>query len=178
MKTFKNLFFIVFACLLIISVMPTESSSQGLKVGFVNEQRIRTEYKAFARAEEEFNLESKAWEDEATAKQTELNDLLTEYEKQKLILSEDKKKEKEASIRAKQEALDAYTRQIFGPGGTAERKERELLTPILEKANKAIEQVSLEGNFDVVFSTSALVYIKPVYDITDKVLEQLDKIEE
>ena len=178
MKTFKKLILISFFALMVLSVFSTVTEAQGMKIGYVNEQRIRTEYKDFARAEEDYNLELKAWEDEGISKRTELEETLAEYEKQKLILSEDKKKEKEAAIRAKQEALDVYTRTIFGPGGTAERKERDLITPILEKANKAIEQVALEGNYDVVFSTNGLVYIKPIYDMTDKVLEQLDKIEE
>jgi len=56
--------------------------------------------------------------------QTELEELTAEYEKQKLILSADKKKEREAAINAKKQAIDAYTKEIFGPAGTAERKKR------------------------------------------------------
>ena len=173
MKTMNKLLLFSLLMLLVAGITAESTKAQGLKIGFINEQRLRTEFKAFAKAEEEFNLEQKAWEDEATTKQTELQDLLTEYDKQKLILSEDKKREKEATIRTKQEDLDAYTRRIFGPGGTAERKERELLAPILEKVNKAIEAIAIEGNFDVIYTTAALVYIKPVYDATDKVLEFL-----
>ena len=39
--------------------------------------------------------------------------MVDENEKQKLILSEDKKQEREAAIRAKEDALDSYTRQYI-----------------------------------------------------------------
>lgn len=173
MKTVMKLLLLTLLITIAGSTIAEYTSAQGLKIGYVNEQRIRTEYKDFSKAEEEYNLELKSWEEEATNKQTELQELLAEYDKQKLILSEDKKREKEAAIRTKQEDLDAYTRRIFGPGGTAERKEQELVTPILERISKVIEAIAIEENYDVIYTTSALVYIKPIFDITDKVLERL-----
>ena len=104
---------------------------------------------------------------------------MTEYDKQKLILSEDKRREKEATILAKQEALDAFTRQIYSPGGKADKKQEQLIVPLLERVTKAIELVAIEGNYDVIFTlNSGLGYIKESYDVTDKVLEQLEQIEE
>ena len=96
-----------------------------------------------------------------------------------MILSEDKKREKEATIRAKQESLDAYTRRIYGPGGTAEQKNATLLEPLLQKATAAIEAVAVEGEYDIIFTLqSGLGYIKESYDVTDKVLEYLEKEEQ
>ncbi len=154
-------------------------NAQGLKIGFVKDDVIKSRYTAWQRAQEQWELESKAWDDEAMAKQQEIEDLIAEYEKQRLILSDEKKKEKEATIRAKQESLDAYTRQVYGPGGTAESKHASLLNPLLERASQAIEAVALEGDYDVIFTMqSGLGYIKESYDVTDKVLEYLEKQEE
>jgi outer membrane protein len=153
--------------------------AQGTKIGFINDEAIKEAYPEWARAQEQMNIEMKAWDDEALGLQTELEEMITEYEKQQLILSEDKKAEREAAIRAKREGLDAYTRQIYGPGGTAERKQMELIQPLLEKVNTAIQLVAEAGAYDVVFTLqSGLGYIKPTLDLTDKVLEQLEQIEE
>jgi len=153
--------------------------AQTLKIGFIDDEKIKESYPEWVRAQDQMNVEMKAWDDEAVTKQTELEEMVTEYDKQKLILSEEKKKEREAAIRVKREALDAYTRQIYGPGGSAERKQMDLIRPLLEKVNTAIQMVAEEDGFDVVFTLqSGLGYIKPIYDITDKVLEQLEKIEE
>ncbi|MDH3891821.1 MAG: OmpH family outer membrane protein [candidate division Zixibacteria bacterium] len=157
-------------------IVPTVSA-QGMKLGYVKEDRIQQEYKAWQRAQDDWNLESKAWEDEALAKQQELQDIEEEYEKQKLILSDDKKREREAAINAKKEALDAYTRQVFGPNGTAERKNQELLRPILENIQTAIEAVAIEGNYDLILTLQSVAYIKETYDVTDEVLTRLEELE-
>ena len=154
------------------------SQAQGVKLGFINDEKIKTSYPDWPRAQDQMNIEMKAWDDEAVSKQTELEELVQEYDKQKLILSEDKKREREAAIRVKREALDAFTRQVYGPGGSAERKQMELMEPLLERINTAIQLVAEEGDYDVVFTLqSALGYVKPTLDITDKVLEKLEKLE-
>ena len=179
MKTMMKLLPVIILLLVAFTAIP-QVNAQGIKIGYVDDQRIVQEYKAFQKAQQEWDLEQKAWEEEAQTKQIEIQELLDEYDKQKLILSDEKKKEKEATIRTKQEALDAYTRQVFGPGGTAERKQQQLLVPLQDNVTKAIEAVAIEGNYDVIFTvtSSGLGYIKEIYDITEKVLAQLDNIEQ
>ena len=176
MSRIKSILPVTLIASILLILMATGTFAQGIKIGFVKDDLIQRNYKAWARAQEQIEVEFKAWDDEAVAKQQENQDLLDEYDKQKLILYEEKKQEKEATIRAKKEALDAFTRQIYGPGGTAENKQKNLLEPLLEKANLAIEAVALEGDFDVIFTLqSGLGYIKESYDVTDKVLEFLEK---
>jgi len=172
----------LFGAVTLVSLFMTVGDSaqaQVMKIGFINDEKIKETYPEWVRAQEQMTIEMKAWDDEAAAKQTELEEMVQDYDKQKLILSEDKKKEREAAIRAKRDALDAFTRQIYGPSGTAEKKQMDLIGPLLERVNRAIQLVAEEGGFDVIFTLqSGLGYIKPTYEVTDKVLEQLEKIEE
>ncbi|MFH2037397.1 MAG: OmpH family outer membrane protein [Candidatus Zixiibacteriota bacterium] len=158
---------------LFIFALSSLATAQTGKMGYIDSDKIFAEYEDWTRAQEEFNTEYKAWEDEAKNMQTDLEDMIQEYEKQKLILSVEKKAEREAQIKAKQSALDAYTREIFGPNGTAERKNNTLVKPLLEKINAAIEKVSTDENYDFVFNSAGLAYAKKGYDITDKVLKAL-----
>ena len=175
----KSKFFLTsMLAILAVFIVAEIGHAQGMKIGFVKDDVIKQDYQAWVRAQEQWDLETKAWEDEALAKQTELEEIQQEYNRQKLILSEDKRREKEASISAKRDALDAYTRQIFGPSGTAERKHDQLIRPLLENVSKAIEAVAIEENYDVVFTLqSGLGYIKEDYDITNKVLKYLEENE-
>lgn len=155
-----------------------QSQAQAVKMGFINDELIKTSYPEWARAQEQMDVEIKAWDNEATEKQTELQTLIEEYEKLKLMLNPDKKLDREAAIRVKREALDAFTRTVYGPGGSAERKQMELIQPLLDRVNTAIQVVAEEGNYDVVFTLqSGLGYIKPSYDLTEQVLTQLEKLE-
>ncbi len=174
----KNLLPALFLALLVVTLIPMDSFGQSAKMAIVRDDEIKQKYPAWTRAEEQFITERNAWDEEAVAMQTELQELVDEYERQRLILSEEKRNEREAQIRTKNEALDAFTRQIYGPGGSAEKKQEELFAPLLEAVTKAIEAVALEDGLDVVFTMqSGLGYIREDLDVTDKVLDALDKLE-
>lgn len=178
MKNSKKIVLFVATLVMMIMFSSVAVSAQATKIGFVNDEKIKVEYKAWSKAQENWEIEAKAWEDEAVQKQQDLQDLTDEFEKQKLILSQEKKKEKEAAINVKQNDLDDFTRRIFGPGGQAERKQAQLLQPLLENVTKAIEAVAVMENYDVIFTLqSGLGYIKESYDLTDKVLKYLDENE-
>ncbi len=168
---------LTFGALLLSAAMPEPAAAQNLKIGFVRDDRVYAEYTEWTRAQEQWETERKAWDQEAQTKEQELNELLADYDKQKLILSDEKKKEREAMIRTKKDALDAYTRQVFGPGGTAERKEAELIEPLLTKIRKAMELVATENSYDVIFTLQGIGYIKEQYDVTELVLTKLNEIE-
>lgn len=146
-----------------------------LKMGYVNSDKIFQEYTEWSKAQEDFQTQYNAWDQEAKEMQTELEDMIDEYQRQALILSEEKKKEREAAIESKRQNLDAFTKRIFGPNGEAERKNNSLVKPLLEKINGAIEQVATEGNYDYIFNSDGLAYSKQEYDVTDKVLELLEE---
>lgn len=178
MNRFRLLAACFAAALLTVCSLTETGHAQTMKIGFIKDDSIKQAFPAFMRAQEQWDLEKKAWDEEAYAKNDELNSLMEDYEKQKLILSDDKRKEREAAIRAKKEGLDAYTKQIYGPGGTAERKQLDLLNPLLDMVNKAIEAVAIEEGYDVIFTmNSGLGYIKESYDCTGKVIEKLSRLE-
>ena len=179
MKRTTMMLFLLAIGIVMLSVSAERVSAQTMKIGFVRDELIKKGYPQWVKAEEQWRAETKAWEDEALAKQDELQILKDEYEKQRLILSDEKKREKEAAIRAKEEGLDAFTRQIYGPNGTAERKHAQLLDPLLESISTAIEAVAIEGGYDVIFTLqSGLGYIKEEFNITDKVIKHLEETTE
>lgn len=144
------------------------------KAAFIDSEKIQANYKEWVKAQEQFNTEFKAWEDEATEMETQLRQMIDDYEKQKLILSAEKKLEREAAINAKDQALASFTREISAPGGKAERRMNELVKPLYEKITAAIEKVAIDENYDFVFNSAGLAYAKKDLDITDKVIEILE----
>lgn len=176
MKKLLSVTLLVAAALVIFAAANTQA--QGLKVAVVRDDVIKQQYKAFQRAQEQWDTEKKAWDSTAAEMQQALQDMMSDYDKQKLILSDDKKKQREADIRSKQAALDAFTQLIYGPEGTAQKKNEELLGPILDNINKALELIATEDGYDLIFTNgSGLGYFKPSFDITDKVLATLEKLE-
>lgn len=158
-------------------IMLLGSSAAAQRFAFIDSDKIQANYKEWQKAQETFNTEYKAWEDQASSMDDELQQMMADYDKQKLILSADKKLEREAAINAKQEALNSFTREISSPGGKAERRMNELVKPLYDKITAAIEKVAIEENYDFVFNSAGLAYAKKDLDITDKVLEILENEE-
>lgn len=171
----KHVRLMLMGTLALALILAVSAEAQVGKFGFVDSEKIFTSYKEWQKAQDDYNAEYKAWDEEGQTMQQELEDLIVEYDKQKLILSPEKKKEREAAIEAKRQALDAFTKQVFGPSGQAEKRNSELVRPLLEKINNAIERVAVENNYDFIFNSSGLAYARQDYDVTDKILEALEE---
>jgi outer membrane protein len=170
MKTKTLTFFICIGTAILIA---GPAVAQG-RFAFIDSEKIQSNYKEWSKAQEQFNTELRAWEEEASKMQQELNDMMREYDQQRLILSAEKKAEKEAQISAKEEALRSFTREISGPGGKADSRMEQLVRPLYEKITAAVEKVAIEENYDFVFNSEGLVYGRKELDITDKVIDVLE----
>jgi outer membrane protein len=166
--------FLVVSILAVGLIVIFSGAAMAQRSAFIDSEKIQANYKEWVTAQEQFNTEFKAWEDEAARMEQELRDMITEYEKQKVILSSDKKLEREATIGAKEQALASFTREISSPGGKAERRMNELVKPLYEKITAAIEKIAIEQDYDFVFNSAGLAYAKKELDITDKVIEILE----
>jgi len=54
--------------------------------------------------------------------------------------------------------------------------DREMLKQLKPKLDKAVEEVIKKGNFDLVIEQSAVVEVKPQYDITRQVIERMNQM--
>ena len=131
----------------IVFLLSAPAFSQEGKVGYIDSMKLRTDYREFADAQAKFDQEVAKWQAEADSLKQELDSLETEFNKQSLLLSEEKKGEKEKLIQQKKNGYTSYVNQVFGPGGKMEKLNAELTKPILEKINIALEKIALENIF-------------------------------
>jgi Skp family chaperone for outer membrane proteins len=173
---------VVLCTSLIISLvlfLPASTSSQEGKIGYVDSMRLRTEFKEFTDAQAKFDQDVKAWEDEAAEMKKTLDSLEKDLEETSLILSEAKRKDKEDSRSAQQRRYQKFTNDAFGPGGKAEKRNAELTKPILDKINLVLEKIATDEDIIMIFDSvnGNIAYAKKNLDLTDLVLEELDRLE-
>jgi Skp family chaperone for outer membrane proteins len=149
------------------------ADAQALKIGFVDAEKIMQNYEAWRKAEEQFQTEYRAWEGEYDKMLRSYVDDSLEFQKKKLILSAERKTEWQAEVGAKRLAAESFAKDILGPNGQAERKRSNLMKPLLDNLNAAINKVATEGNYDAILNPEALAYANPSLDITDKVIAAL-----
>lgn len=149
------------------------SSAYGQKIAFVNSSLILQDMPRVKQAESELDVLKtqlqKQYQGEVTKWQGKLQDLQRK-EKQgeispKMLQDEAKVLEDEQQdlLKKEQEMLTQL-----------QKKENELLQPILNDVNDAIKKVAEANGYQAVFdATPALLYIDPVIDISELVRGEL-----
>lgn len=168
----------IFLALFAVTVFYAEANGEG-KIGYIDSYRIRKNFNEFAEAQAKFDKEVAAWEAELDSLRGELEIAVEEYQRQRLILSEEAKARKEEELRAAEQYFQSQTNAIFGPDGKAERQNAQLVKPILDKINAVLEKVAIEENYDYIFDSvnGNIAYAKKEFDLTDMILEELNKLE-
>ena len=150
------------------------------KFAFINSMRIRAEYKEFADAQDKFDKDVAMWQVELDSMRGEIDSLEDELGKQSLLLSEERRKEKESIIKDKKLKYKQHSTEVLGPDGKIERRNAELVKPIYDKIMLVLEKIAREDNYDFIFDSveGNIAYADRKLDLTDKVLEELSKLEE
>lgn len=167
------------AAVVISLVMAVPAMAQSGKIVYVDSYRIRTEYKEFLEAQDQFDKELDDWQKEGMQMQDEVDSLKKDLNDKALLLSEDARAKKQEAIDAKEAAMQKYMVDVFGQGGRAEQRNKELTKPLLDKITSVLEKIAQEKNYDFVFDAvnGNIAYAKKSLDITDQVLEELQKLQ-
>jgi outer membrane protein len=147
------------------------------KIGYVDSQRILQELPEYKDALKKLEDEYGKWQQEFAVMQKDFEEKRQQYESQKLLLSDEKKNQKEKELQDLLVKIQQYQQDKLGPTGEYYQKNSELSKPIIEKIQAAINKVAINENYDFIFdaSTAVLLYGKPKYDITDLILQELNK---
>ncbi len=148
-----------------------------LKIGYIDSARIFAEYKGTADAQRSFDDEVAAWEKQAQGMKVRLDSLEQEYQRQSLMMSEAKKAERQAEIVKGRQDYEAFVQSVWGPQGKLAAKNGELVAPIVEKINVILNRIGEEEGYTIVLDASVggIVYASDGIDMTDQVLEELNK---
>ncbi len=170
MRTYASFLAILFVGLMILP-------ARAQKFAYVESQRILNEYQEYVDAQKQLEQLRNKYDAEYQKMVKEYNDLLQEIDSQSLLLSPEKKQQKMQEAQDKALAIEKYKYEKLGPQGEFYQKSMEITKPIIDKINKLIAKIGEEEGYDFIFdaSSGALVHAKPKYDITDQVIEELNK---
>lgn len=153
--------------------------AQKLKIGYVHSNKILSSYKDALDVQKKIDELDRQYQEEGRQMQETLRKLQDQYESQSLLLSEAKKKEKEAEIQNLILKIQQFQQEKYNPQtGEIYKKQAELMQPVLDKINAVIKKISEAEGFDLVLDTAAgnILYVSnQVIDLTDKILSELNK---
>lgn len=162
-----------FALCIIWGLMFCPSSFGEGKVGFINIQRLVNESKMGIAAKK--NIQKLREEKEAVLalKQKEINALEEEIDKNKDNMNAGKKQDKTEAL---EKLHKDYQNLVKNAKEEILKQDRELVSEILKKADDILKKVAKRNKFAIILKDpNAIGYMDSGFDITDKVLAELNK---
>ena len=117
------------------------------------------------------------WLRDITRQEQEITQLRAEIQTNRLLWSTQEKRDAEARLAEMETKLATYRAGKFGPNSEFERRQAELMGPVIEKVGKAIDDEAKAQKYDFVIDKSSrgmpILYSNPQFDITWAVLKRL-----
>lgn len=162
--------------LLILTLAATGLFAAKSHMGYIDSERILQESDDAQEAQKLFEAEMDAWEQQISDLETEIEELRTQYQNKRLVLTQAGREEAEAEIADSEAELSQLIQDIYGENGLAATKNSELLQPVMEKLTDAIKTVADENNLEMIFDAAAggMLYAIPGLDYTDHVIDEMN----
>jgi outer membrane protein len=116
------------------------------------------------------------WEEELQKMQGDWKRRFDEYDKRKLILTDQARAAEEQQLRELDQAIADYRARKFGPNGELFQKQEEVMKPVQNKLFQVLEEIAKEEDYDYIFDKSGeilLLYAKESRDLTQTVLTRM-----
>ena len=164
----------VHVALIAMMAVPIIASAQ-LKMGYIDSNRIMSEYEEIRDAQAKLEKESRRLSIQYKVYTDRLDSLQQDYAKKEIIMSDELKPIKLGEIQQFAQSTQIFQQEKFGPEGELYRYQAQLMAPILEKIDAAVKRIGAERSYDYIIDAAggALIYAIPAHDLTIDVLEQL-----
>jgi outer membrane protein len=155
----------------ITGLLLTSVGAKELRIGVVDVENIINNSPDYKRIEGSLKKKSEELGKPLQQREQELGQQVQEFQKQAQagIIKEDVRKQKESEFQKKfqeiQKSKDTATKSF-------QEYYQQTMKPLMEKMNKAVEQVANENNLDIVFPKAGTYVRDKSLDITDKVREK------
>jgi outer membrane protein len=116
------------------------------------------------------------WDQELQKMQDDWKKKLDEYDKKKLILTDQARAETERQLRDMDQAIIEFRNRKFGQNGELFQKQNEVMKPVQNKLFQVLDEVAKEDGWDYILDKSGdilLLYANEQNDLTQKVLQRM-----
>lgn len=164
--------------LIILSVLLLAStfSFAQLKIGYIDSDAIMDNLPDVQDARQKLDALIQEWQTELSKLESDWKTKYDDYEKRKLIMTDQLRSETEASLVQLETQIAQYREKKFGTNGELFQKQDELMKPVQNKIFVALKEIAEADDYDYVFDRSGdimILFAKEKYDLTSQVLEKL-----
>ncbi|MDZ4713169.1 MAG: OmpH family outer membrane protein [bacterium] len=147
------------------------------KVGYIDSKKIIESMQDSRDAKLRLDNLVTQWQTDLKVLQDSLKLIKDDYEKKKLILTDQLKQQLELQITTLESSVTNFKVSKFGESGEYFLKQTEYMKPVQDRIFLAIQTVAKDGSYDYVFDRSSeilLLYVNENYDLTAKVIREIE----
>ncbi len=144
----------------------------GPKLGYIDTERILDESEMIMQTRNELRKEEDRIQAELQTIRTELEEKMRQLDAQKEFLKPEVYNQQYADLRKKFIDYQALRQQKLSD---LKEKYVQAARPIREQVNEVVQQIAQEEGFSFIFAKETLAYCAPKYDLTQKVIDRLNK---
>lgn len=162
---------------LILVLVLTASVSFGQStIGHFSSETVMQQLPEAQDAQKSLDQQVSQWETELQKMQDDWKRKFEEYDKKKLILTDQVRAEQERQLRDLDQNIVDFRNRKFGQNGELFQKQNEVMKPVQNKLFQVLEELAREDGYDYIFDKSGdilLLYANSKNDLTDKVLQRM-----
>lgn len=147
-----------------------------LKIGYIDSDAIMDNLPDVQDARQKLDALIQEWQTELSKLEGDWKNKYDDYEKRKLIMTDQLRSETEAALVQLETQIAQYREKKFGTNGELFQKQDELMKPVQNKIFVALKEIAEADDYDYVFDRSGdimILFAKEKYDLTAQVLEKL-----
>jgi outer membrane protein len=159
---------------LILLLAGTAIYSEDQKIAYINSDRVLEQSSDGQRIQTIISALQEEWNNQLQQKETVLKAKYEEYDNLPVMVEDSVKKSLENEIIELENQYRMLQEEIRQK---ANSKQEELLMPIFQKLGDVTKKIASENGYTAIFdlNMSGFVYIDSTLDVTDMVLEQMNK---
>ena len=148
------------------------AAAQGIKIGFVNSQKLLAEAPGVQQVQQTLQAEMTRLRAPLDSMEQRLNAANTAFQQQQATLTPAAREQRQSELQQQFAAYQARGQQLQEQ---AQQRQQQLVQPVMTQINAAIEALRREGAFTMIVDSSqgGIVTVDPALDLTDRVLQRM-----
>jgi outer membrane protein len=166
--------------LLFILIICGFSSFSQAQIAFVDTKYILNKMPEYRDSLNKLNYQSAIWQKEIDDKQAIVDRMHVDFERDEPLLTDEFKKKRTDQIFYLEKELRDLQRTHFGYQGDLYKKKLELIKPLEDKVNTAVQSTAARLKYSAILDKSegiTVLYSKPTLDITGEVMKEMGLIQ-
>lgn len=160
--------------LILVAVLYSTAGIYAQKFAYVDTDYILNKIPEFKQAQDKLDAFSSDWQKEIEEKFNEVEKMYRSYQQDLVFLTDDIKIKRENAIIEMETNAKNLQQKYFGPEGELQLKRVELIKPLQDKINNAINKLAKSNNYQVIFDSSSdiiMLYKNTNLDKSDEILK-------